>query len=103
VFPGDNGRQRVDFKGPWYRIRKAAGLPEKLRLHGLRHNFASYMISNGVNLSVVGALLTHKHASTTQRYAHLRPDAVKQAAEKSAERLTPGARKQNVITLTERK
>jgi len=81
VFPSDKGKQRTDFKEPWHRIRKAAGLPEGFRFHGLRHNFAGYMISNGVDLSVVGALLTHKNASTTQRYAHLRPDAVKQAAE----------------------
>ena len=51
----------------------------------------------------MGALLTHKNASTTQRYAHLRPDAVKQAAEKSGNLLTPGALKQNLIALTERK
>jgi integrase len=103
VFPGDNGKQRVDFKSPWYRIREAAGLPDGFRFHGLRHNFASCMISNGVDLSTVGALLTHKNASTTQRYAHLRPDVVKQAADRSGELLTPGSRKQHVITLTERK
>jgi len=97
VFPGDNGQQRTDFKGPWRRIRKAAGLPESFRFHGLRHNFASYLISNGVDLSVVGALLTHKNAATTQRYAHLRPDAVKQAAMKSGNLLTPAIRRERRV------
>jgi integrase len=101
VFPGDNGQQRTDFKGPWLRIRKAAGLPEGFRFHGLRHNFASYLISNGMDLSVVGALLTHKNASTTQRYAHLRPDAVKQAAEKSGNLLTPKTQERKAIRLVE--
>jgi integrase len=101
VFPGNNGQQRVDFKSPWYRIRKAAELPEGFRFHGLRHNFASYLISNGADLSVVGALLTHKNASTTQRYAHLRPDAVKAAADKSGELLTPKRRGKKVVRLVE--
>jgi integrase len=101
VFPGDNGKQRTDFKGPWLRIRKAAGLPAGFRFHGLRHNFASYMISNGVDLAVVGALLTHKDAATTQRYAHLRPDAVRKAAMKSGNLLTPKTQERKVIRLVE--
>jgi integrase len=101
VFPGDNCKQRTDFKGPWYRIRKAAGLPANFRFHGLRHNFASYLISNGVDLSVVGALLTHKNAATTQRYAHLRPDAVKQAAMKSGNLLTPEKQSSKVLKVSE--
>jgi integrase len=103
VFPGKHGKQRTDFKGPWQRIRKAAGLPADFRFHGLRHHFASALVSNGVDLSVVSALLTHKDMGTTQRYAHLAPGVVKAAAQKSAELLTPGTRKRNVITLTERK
>jgi integrase len=101
VFPGDNGQQRTDFKGPWLRIRKAAGLPAGFRFHGLRHNFASYLISNGVDLSVVGALLTHKNAATTQRYAHLRPDAVKQAALKSGDLLTPKSQTRKALKFVE--
>jgi integrase len=97
IFPGESGKQRTDFKSPWYRIRKAAGLPESFRFHGLRHNFASYLISSGVDLSVVGALLTHKNAATTQRYAHLRPDAVKQAAMKSGTLLTPLEREHRLV------
>ncbi len=89
VFPGKDGQQRTDFKGPWRRIRKAAGLPENFRFHGLRHHFASTLVSNGVDLCVVQALLTHKDSRTTQRYAHLAPGALKEAAIKSAELLNP--------------
>lgn len=89
VFPGKRGEQRVEFKYPWHRIRKAAGLPEKFRFHGLRHNFASYLVSSGVDLAVVGELLTHKQMSTTKRYAHFWPDVVTQAALRSGEILTP--------------
>lgn len=88
VFPGENGEQRVDFKLPWLRIRKAAGLPADFRFHGLRHHFASTLVSNGVDLSVVRELLTHKSIATTQRYAHLAPDVVKDAAAKAGELLS---------------
>ena len=54
VFPGKAGGQRTDFKGPWKRIRKAAGLPDNFRFHGLRHNFASYMVGE-FGLEVVGS------------------------------------------------
>ncbi len=80
VFPGKDGSQRTDFKGPWQRIRKAADLPQDFRLHGLRHHFASTLVSNGVDLAVVKELLTHKDMATTGRYAHLKPDALKRAA-----------------------
>ncbi len=89
VFPGKGGTTRYDFKGPWQRIRKAAGLPEDFRFHGLRHHFASMLVSSGIDLMVVRELLTHKDMTTTQRYAHLRPDAVREAALKSGELLTP--------------
>jgi site-specific recombinase XerD len=89
VFPGKGGEQRYDFKGPWLRIRKAAGLPEGFRFHGLRHHFASMLVSSGIDLTIVRELLTHKDMTTTQRYAHLRPDAVREAALKSGELLVP--------------
>ena len=89
VFPGKEGQQRTDFKGPWLRIRKAAGLPENFRFHGLRHHFASTLVSAGYDLLVVQKLLTHKDSRTTQRYAHLSPGALKEAAAKSGELLNP--------------
>ncbi|MGC8490187.1 MAG: tyrosine-type recombinase/integrase [Syntrophobacteraceae bacterium] len=89
VFPGKGGMTRYDFKGPWRRIRKAAGLPADFRFHGLRHHFASTLVSNGVDMAVVSKMLTHKDLSTTQRYAHLSPGALKEAARISGELLTP--------------
>ncbi len=97
VFPGKGGKQRTDFKGPWARIRKAAQLPENFRLHGLRHHFASTLVSSGVDLAVVGSLLTHKQAQTTMRYAHLKPDAIKAAAAKAGELLTPGKKQRGDV------
>ncbi len=101
VFPGKNGGQRTDFKGPWLRIRKAAGLPPAFRFHGVRHHFASTLVSNGVDLAVVGKLLSHKQAQTTMRYAHLQPGALKTAAVKAGELLQP-KRKADVLELVKK-
>jgi integrase len=91
VFPGKNAQQRTDFKGPWLKIRKAAGLPSDFRFHGLRHNFASHLVSNGEDLYTVGKLLGHRNTSTTQRYAHLADERLRQAALKSGRLVKPGA------------
>jgi integrase len=101
VFPGKNGAQRTDFKGPWIRIRQAAGLPANFRFHGLRHHFASALVSAGYDLLVVQKLLTHKDSRTTQRYAHLAPGALKEAAIKSGQILTPQAEIEKVVKLAE--
>jgi len=102
VFPGKDGKQRTDFKGPWQRIRKASGLPENFRFHGLRHHFASTLVSHGEDLAVVQALLTHKDARTTQRYAHLVPSALKEAAIRSAKLLLAGTDEGKVVSLTKK-
>lgn len=101
VFPGKGGQQRTDFKGPWRRIRKAAGLPDNFRFHGLRHHFASILVSAGYDLLVVQKLLTHKDSRTTQRYAHLSPGALKDAAMKSGELLEPKASPEKTVRLIE--
>jgi integrase len=69
---------------PWNRIRERAGLPD-LRLHDLRHSFASYLVNRGISLYVVQELLGHGHARYTQRYAHLLPDTLHEAAESVGE------------------
>ncbi len=89
VFYGKDGKQRVTFQKPWYRIRKAAGLPENFRLHGLRHHFASSLVSSGVDLYTVQKLLCHKDASTTMRYAHLADQTLRDAVSLSDSLLTP--------------
>jgi integrase len=101
VFPGKEGQQRTDFKGPWLRIRRAAGLPENFRFHGLRHHFASTLVSAGYDLLVVQKLLTHKDSRTTQRYAHLSPGALKTAAVNSGALLTRKEAGSKVISLNE--
>lgn len=65
---------------PWQRIRVRAGMPD-LRLHDLRHSFASFLVNSGVSLYVVQGLLGHAHTRYTQRYAHLTPDTLLDAAE----------------------
>ena len=52
-----------------------------LRLHDLRHSFASFLVNSGVSLYVVQGLLGHAHTRYTQRYAHLTPDTLLHAAE----------------------
>lgn len=82
VFPGKDGRSRmIDMNKQVNAIKAAAGLPKDFRpLHGLRHTFASVAVSNGVPLSHVQKLLTHKDPTLTQRYAHLEDEALKNAA-----------------------
>lgn len=82
VFPGlIKGQHMVECKGIKH-IAKAAGLPEGFRpLHGLRHLYASMLASSGqVDLYTLQKLLTHKSPQMTQRYAHLRDDALKKAS-----------------------
>jgi integrase len=83
VFPGRSGGQRVEMRRPIDRIRKAAGLPPDFRpLHGLRHSYASMLISSGqVDLYTLQKLLTHKTAAMTMRYAHLRDEALRRASD----------------------
>jgi hypothetical protein len=54
----------------WHRVRASAGLRD-VRLHDLRHSFASVAVGGGLSLPIIGALLGHKHAATIARYAHL--------------------------------
>ena len=83
VFPGRGGRKRRNTSKAACEIRKDAGLPKNFRpLHGLRHVFASMLASSGkVDMYVLQKLLTHKSAVMTQRYAHLRDQALKYGAD----------------------
>jgi integrase len=81
VLPGMKaGAHLVNLEKPWRRIRAAATLPD-VRLHDLRHSFASFGAGAGLGLPVIGALLGHTQAATTQRYAHLAADPLKQASD----------------------
>lgn len=77
---GKRGAALVNLKDPWGLIRKAADL-EDVRIHDLRHSFASVGAAGGMSLPVIGALLGHTQAATTQRYAHLSDDPLRAAAD----------------------
>jgi integrase len=70
----------------WVGFRKRAGL-EDVRIHDLRHSFASFAVSGGAALYLVSKVLGHAHVATTQRYAHLADDPVKAAADTVARRI----------------
>ena len=70
----------------WDKVRKAAGCPD-LRLHDLRHSFASAALAAGLSLSQIGELLGHKSAQTTKRYAHLVEEAAVSASTMAADRI----------------
>lgn len=72
------GQYLINLQKPWRRVRKAAGLDD-VRIHDLRHSFASFAIGAGVPLALIGGLLGHRSVQTTARYAHLANDPLKQA------------------------
>ena len=81
IVGGKPGAHLVNLKKPWQRIRAQAELDD-VRLHDLRHSFASVAVGLGESLHMTGKLLGHSQAQTTQRYAHLADDPVKAANER---------------------
>jgi integrase len=106
VFPGVDGKPLTDIKRTWISVCKKAGLVERVekksragkvmrdhngmpvmveepnvRLHDLRHSFASILVSGGASLPLIGQMLGHTQVQTTQRYAHLFDDPMRKAAE----------------------
>ena len=85
VFPGrKRGTHQRNINDSWDRIRKRAGL-DGVRLHDLRHTFASRALAMGESLSMIGKLLGHTQVQTTARYAHLARESVKASTAKVAE------------------
>lgn len=97
LFLGRYGtKRRVSLKRPWMQACRAAGLVEEYtvqgkqgplkryratcRVHDLRHNFCSHLVSSGVSLQIVGKLVGHTQAATTMRYAHLQDAPLREAA-----------------------
>lgn len=80
------GSHLTDLQHPWRRIRARAGLDD-VRIHDLRHSFASGGLLVGEGLPMIGKLLGHTQVQTTARYAHLANDPVKAAADRIASRI----------------
>lgn len=106
VFPGSSGKPLTDVKRTWASVCLKAGLTEQVpkkarngkvvkdndgkpimiaqpsvRMHDLRHSFASILVSAGASLPLIGQMLGHTQVQTTQRYAHLFDDPLREAAE----------------------
>jgi integrase len=101
VFPGLKGGD-----GPanalsknWQRVREAAGLPG-VRLHDLRHTLASFLVARGASLPVIGRVLGHTNAATTQRYAHLQADPLRSIVDEATARFAPPSREGAGDTVT---
>ena len=100
------GAHLVNLKAPWGRIRKKAGLDD-VRIHDIRHSYASMAASGGASLPMIGKLLGHSQAQTTQRYAHFAADPVRAANEAIGQRIAAAmqgkAEGGEVIELSNRK
>jgi integrase len=87
VVPGnDPEKPRADLKRPWEAVSRHAGL-DGVRLHDLRHTYASFGAGGGLGLPIIGRLLGHTQVSTTQRYAHLDADPLRRASDAIGSRL----------------
>jgi len=81
IFPGRKDNQpRADLKKPWKAVARAAEL-YGVRIHDLRHSFASIGAGGSLGLPIIGRLLGHSQPATTNRYAHLADDPTRRAAE----------------------
>jgi len=95
VIPGlDADRSRSDLKKPWRAIQRHAGL-EGVRIHDLRHTFASIGAGASLGLPIVGKLLGHSQPATTARYAHLDADPLRRASNVIGDHLTAALAGQN--------
>ena len=107
VFCGRNGGQRVDIRKAVNRIKQRAGLPADFRpLHGLRHVYASMLASSGqVDMYTLQKLLTNKSHVMTQRYAHLRDEALRKASNLAGDIISQAinGNQQKVISLKEKR
>jgi integrase len=81
LFPTSTGGHLSDINRPWRWLRKETGMHD-LRVHDLRHSFASILVSSGETLETIGKLLGHSQHQTTMRYAHLMDDPLRNAANK---------------------
>jgi integrase len=89
VFPGAlPGQPLITLFRCWHFVRDRAGLEKTARIYDLRHSFASAGAGGGLSLLIIGRLLGHTRSSTTQRYAHLADDPLREATDKIASVIT---------------
>ena len=87
VFPAASGKgHHVGMPGVWRKLKALARLKD-VRMHDLRHGFASIAVADGTSLYLVGKVLGHTQASTTQRYAHLQLDPIRAVADRTSRKL----------------
>lgn len=91
ILGGSETGPLVNLQKPWQRIRKRAGI-EDVRIHDLRHTYASVAIKDGIDPFTLKEIMGHKNLITTLRYAHLADDAVQRAAGSVAARLAGAIR-----------
>lgn len=82
MFPLIEGKEYEAVRSVWFSVRRDADLPPKLRIHDLRHSFASHSVMSGETLLTTSRLLGHRRIQTTARYAHLADDALLKAVER---------------------
>ena len=103
VFPAyRGGRYYQGTPKVWSRIRSSAKLDD-VRLHDLRHSFASIAVSGGASLPIIGSLLGHAHSATTQRYAHLSDDPLRAVSDAVGNKIAAslsGTELQTVVPFT---
>jgi integrase len=95
------GKPRSDLKRPWQRISNHAGLID-VRLHDLRHTYASVGAMSGMGLGIVGKLLGHQTPETTAQYSHFADDPLRRASEAIGGTIAAalgGSSKNNVVQL----
>lgn len=103
VFPGDRPGQHIAAMWHlWHFVRKRAALGQDARLYDLRHTFASVGAGGGLSLPIIGQLLGHTQVRTTQRYAHLADDPLREAAAKITTVITNAGKSGGVVIALKR-
>ncbi len=88
VFPGHRGNSHMTgIQKAWEAIREKAGLSD-VRIHDLRHNFASFAVADGASLFLIGKVLGHRQSRTTEIYSHIRDDPLQAVADRTAARIS---------------
>jgi integrase len=95
IIAGEANRYLVHVWKPWAILREVAEL-KAVRLHDLRHSFASIGAAGGMSLNMIGGLLGHRQTQTTSRYAHLSNDPLKAAANQIASAIAATMNPKNV-------